>query len=185
MLHAKTAVADGLWARVGSTNLNVTSWIGNYELDVAIEDAQFAAKMEALYEEDLTHATEVVLSTHNRVRPAIPARGRRGQHGRRPRGRLRGSASRAAAGALRIGNTVGAAMSNRRALGPAETGTLLLVAAATLLLAVVALMWPLVVAVPLSLLGLWVSTSLLVRTILLWRRRFRKAQRPLRNEAEP
>ena len=38
MLHAKTAVADGRWARVGSTNLNVTSWIGNYELDIAIED---------------------------------------------------------------------------------------------------------------------------------------------------
>ncbi len=33
MLHAKTAVADGRWARVGSSNLNVASWIGNYELD--------------------------------------------------------------------------------------------------------------------------------------------------------
>ena len=40
MMHAKTAVADGLWARVGSTNLNIASWIGNYELDVAIEDAE-------------------------------------------------------------------------------------------------------------------------------------------------
>ena len=38
MLHAKTAVADARWARVGSTNLNLASWIGNYELDVAIED---------------------------------------------------------------------------------------------------------------------------------------------------
>ncbi|HTE16718.1 MAG TPA: phospholipase D-like domain-containing protein, partial [Burkholderiales bacterium] len=61
MLHAKTAVADGLWARVGSTNLNITSWIGNYELDVAVEDANFAAQMEAAYEEDLTNATEIVL----------------------------------------------------------------------------------------------------------------------------
>ena len=34
MLHAKTAVADGRWARVGSTNLNIASWIGNWELDV-------------------------------------------------------------------------------------------------------------------------------------------------------
>ena len=29
MLHAKTAVVDGLWARVGSTNLNLQSWMGN------------------------------------------------------------------------------------------------------------------------------------------------------------
>ena len=39
MVHAKTAVADGLWARVGSTNLNIQSWMGNWELDVAVEDA--------------------------------------------------------------------------------------------------------------------------------------------------
>ena len=38
MLHAKTAVADARWARVGSTNLNLASWIGNRELDVVIED---------------------------------------------------------------------------------------------------------------------------------------------------
>jgi cardiolipin synthase len=31
MLHAKTAVADGTWARVGSTNLNLASWLGNRE----------------------------------------------------------------------------------------------------------------------------------------------------------
>src|SRR5207245_8223690 len=30
VLHAKTAVADSLWTRVGSTNLNVASWLGNW-----------------------------------------------------------------------------------------------------------------------------------------------------------
>ena len=34
MLHAKTAVADDFWSRIGSTNLNLASWMGNYELDV-------------------------------------------------------------------------------------------------------------------------------------------------------
>ena len=29
MLHAKTAVADGRWSRVGSSNLNVSSWLAN------------------------------------------------------------------------------------------------------------------------------------------------------------
>jgi hypothetical protein len=27
-LHAKTAVADGRWARVGLMNLNIASWLG-------------------------------------------------------------------------------------------------------------------------------------------------------------
>jgi cardiolipin synthase len=41
MLHAKTAVADAHWERVGSTNLNIASWIGNWEMDVAVEDERF------------------------------------------------------------------------------------------------------------------------------------------------
>jgi cardiolipin synthase len=41
MLHAKTAVADGRWARIGSSHLNISSWLGNYELDVAVEDEAF------------------------------------------------------------------------------------------------------------------------------------------------
>ena len=45
MMHAKTAVADGKWARVGSTNANITSWFGNWELDVAIEDQDFGRQM--------------------------------------------------------------------------------------------------------------------------------------------
>ena len=53
MIHAKTAVADGRWARVGSTNANITSWFGNWELDVAIEDEQFGAEMQAMFERDL------------------------------------------------------------------------------------------------------------------------------------
>src|SRR4029079_1954841 len=32
MLHAKTAVADDRWSRVGSTNLNMASWLTNFEL---------------------------------------------------------------------------------------------------------------------------------------------------------
>ena len=62
MLHAKTAVADGKWARVGSTNANITSWFGNWELDVAIEDERFGRQMMAMYETDLANSTEVVLT---------------------------------------------------------------------------------------------------------------------------
>ena len=60
MLHSKTAVADGRWARVGSSNLNVASWLANYELDAVIEDAEFAGAMALQYELDLANSTEVV-----------------------------------------------------------------------------------------------------------------------------
>jgi cardiolipin synthase len=159
MLHAKTAVADGKWARVGSTNLNVASWLGNYELDVAIEDEGFGHAMQALYEADLMRATELVLAPHNRVRATV----------RQRRGLRRGaSASRAAAGALRLGNTVGAAIVNRRVLGSTEAGTMAGVGLALLAVAAAMLWWPLAVAVPLAGLGGWVALSLLVRA---WRLR--------------
>jgi hypothetical protein len=97
MIHAKTAVADGLWARVGSTNLNIASWLGNRELYVIVEDEPFAREMEDLY--DLRNATEVVLQ-RNRVRaPGAPSR----RHGPTTSGG--GSGGRVAAGAVRVGNT--------------------------------------------------------------------------------
>src|SRR5678815_4298680 len=49
MLHAKTAVADEKWARIGSTNLNIASWLGNCELDVVVEDEAFGRNMEEMY----------------------------------------------------------------------------------------------------------------------------------------
>lgn len=164
MLHAKTAVADCRWARVGSTNLNVASWISNYELDVAIEDAGFARDMQDMYEQDLGQATEIVLGDRRRVRraAAVP-RSVPGSAGR---------ASRAAANALRIGNTVGAAFSNRRKLGPEESGLAFNVALGFLLLAVVALLMPLAITVPLAALALWIAVTLLVRA---WRTRKRGA----------
>jgi cardiolipin synthase len=64
MMHAKTAVADSRWARIGSTNLNLSSWIGNYELDVAVEDEKFAQEMEEMYLDDLKNSTEIILSKH-------------------------------------------------------------------------------------------------------------------------
>ena len=48
MIHAKTAVVDGKWARVGSTNLNIASFMGNWELDVTVEDERFAREMEEM-----------------------------------------------------------------------------------------------------------------------------------------
>jgi cardiolipin synthase len=156
MLHAKTAVADGRWARIGSTNLNIASWLGNFELDVAVEDRQFARAMEGMYEEDLANATEIVLDARRRVcSTGAPVRRRRARAG--------GSTARAAAGALRLGNTVGAAIADRRVLGPAEAGIMTGAGLALLGFALIGILWPLAIVLPLALAAGWAAVSLLVR----------------------
>ncbi len=163
MLHAKTAVADGHWARVGSTNLNIASWLGNCELDAVVEDASFARQMEEIYLEDLTHATEIVLTA--RRPPQLPAPAR-------PVGQIgsgTGSAGRAAAGAVRIGNVIGAAFTDRRALGPVEaqmmvTGALLLLGFACFFA-----LYPRALAYPLVAGSIWVGVTLLMRAYKLHR----------------
>ena len=162
MLHAKTAVADSRWARVGSTNLNLTSWIGNWELDVAVEDEPFANTMEAMYLDDLSHATEVVLTARHRVHLSQQPEPRRN----RPGG-MHGGRGRAAAGALGVGSAVGAAIANRRVLGAAEARVMASAGLILLVISGVAMIWPKVVAIPLSLIVGWVALSLLFRAATL------------------
>jgi cardiolipin synthase A/B len=169
MLHAKTAVADGTWARVGSSNLNPASWLGNSEIDVAVEDAGFAQRMEAMYLEDLEHATEVVLGAEarrRRIAKTLP-RSRRGPTGQR------GSMSRAAAGAVRLGNTVGAAVTNHRELGRTESRVVFGAGILPLALAGAALYWPKLVAVPAALVGAWAGVALWSRALRLRRQEAR------------
>lgn len=61
MLHAKTIVADGAWCRVGSSNLNASSLVGNYELDVLLHDPGLGARLEAQFRRDLARSGEVEL----------------------------------------------------------------------------------------------------------------------------
>ena len=61
MLHAKTMVVDGRWCRIGSTNLNFSSLLANYELDVVIEDAELGQAMEAQFRRDLDRCIEIGL----------------------------------------------------------------------------------------------------------------------------
>jgi len=151
-------VADGLWARVGSTNLNLASWMSNYELDVAIENADFAQIMSAQYERDLSCATEIVLTARNRVRRAGAAAAVEPAP-RGPRRAMSGSAGRAAAGAVSVGSALGAALTNRRALGPAEAGLLAVMAVTAALIGIVAALWPRVLAWPLAVMAAWLATA--------------------------
>ena len=154
MMHAKTAVADGRWARVGSTNLNLSSWIGNRELDLVVEDAPFAAALEAAYVRDLAHATELTLE---------PGRGRRPLPRPRPV-RAGGSAGRAAAGAKRLGDALGAAFaSDVRVLEPMDAKLPLLVGLGALLLAALVVAFPWLLAAPVALALAWCAVALFAR----------------------
>ncbi|MBI1760924.1 MAG: cardiolipin synthase B [Acidobacteria bacterium] len=158
MLHAKTAVADGRWARVGSTNLNLASWLGNWELDVIVENQGFGHAMEQMYLDDLQNATEIVLTARNRI-ALIRERRRRKL---REQFSVTGS-SRAAAGAIRLGNAVSAALTNHRVLSPSEARITASAGLLLLCLSGLAVWWPHLLTVPLAFLGAWVAISLFLR----------------------
>ncbi len=164
MIHAKTAVADGRWARVGSSNLNLASWITNWELDVVVEDARFGEQMEQMFLDDLANSTEILLTAKRRI--AKPDR-------LRPR-RLRAkldtiSSGRTAAGAVRIGHAVTAAIANRRILSPAEARIMFSSGLLLLLFSVIAVFWPRVVSVPLAVFAVWLAVSLFLKAVGLYR----------------
>ncbi len=166
MIHAKTAVADGRWARVGSTNANITSWFGNWELDVAVEDAGFGEQMMAMFEKDLANSTEVVL-TARKMRSA-----ERRKTARLEDWRTRGKTTRraAAAGAIRMGRTLGAALTKHRPVGAAEAYSLFWSSLIFLGLGLLALKYPKAIAVPLGVLAVWFAVSGLIQSWHLYRR---------------
>jgi cardiolipin synthase A/B len=76
MLHAKTSVADGRWTRVGSSNLNPSSLVGNYELDVLVEDPGLGEAMERQFRLDVARSREVIRRPARgpqRISAALPA----------------------------------------------------------------------------------------------------------------
>jgi cardiolipin synthase len=156
MLHAKTAVADGRWSRIGSSNLNLSSWLANYELDLAMYDEGFGDQMEWMYLDDLANATEIVLGRRNRVTPLRETQPRHLHP-------VRGRASRAAASALRLGNTVGAALTDRRVLGTSEAGVMLKVGLALTAVAVLGTLFPRLIAIPVGIVAAWIGVALVAR----------------------
>jgi cardiolipin synthase len=59
VLHAKTAVIDGTWSTVGSSNIDRRSFIHNYELNVIVLDPAFGQDMENAFAEDLRDSKQV------------------------------------------------------------------------------------------------------------------------------
>ena len=67
MVHAKTFVGDHEWARVGSSNLNVSSLMGNYELDLIAEHEALTATLATQFLHDMAQSREIVLMARRRL----------------------------------------------------------------------------------------------------------------------
>jgi cardiolipin synthase len=61
MIHAKTMVADGRFAMLGSSNIDARSSEINEELDVVVYDEGFGRSMEEAFEKDLAQSRPYAL----------------------------------------------------------------------------------------------------------------------------
>jgi cardiolipin synthase len=59
LLHAKTAVIDGVWSTVGSSNIDLRSFLHNAEVNVVILGTGFANEMNAMFERDLARSVQI------------------------------------------------------------------------------------------------------------------------------
>jgi cardiolipin synthase len=59
LLHAKTAVIDGVWSTVGSSNLDPRSFGTNDEIDAIVLGEDFAGQMETMFQADIAEAIAV------------------------------------------------------------------------------------------------------------------------------
>ncbi|MCR5881479.1 phospholipase D-like domain-containing protein [Rhizobacter sp. J219] len=66
ILHSKTAVIDGVWATVGSTNLDWRSFLHNDELNAVVLGGDFGQQMEAVFAKDLAASQPVTLTEWKR-----------------------------------------------------------------------------------------------------------------------
>lgn len=166
MIHAKTSVADGIWCRVGSSNLNTASLLGNWEIDVGVVDESLAAQLEGLFLADLASSVEIVLPGSGRtivtrkgeqptpVTPLDP----QGTLQERLERELRSSAPVGTrwriSDLVRAGSSFGEALAGHRPLGREDRTVLGTVAIFTLPLGILGIFFPWILG--------WVATAILI-----------------------
>jgi cardiolipin synthase A/B len=162
MIHAKTLVADGWLSKVGSTNLNFSSLAANWEIDLVVEDPDFARQMEELFEDDISKSREVHLESSGRGTRV------------RPQGQVDTSDSGARAGVVGSGTGSGATLSRvgttvfQKGTAPLQTHEHAIAVAASGTLLGVSLLgarFPRLVAWPLVALGALLGGLGLVRAV--------------------
>jgi cardiolipin synthase len=66
VMHAKTACIDGVWSTIGSTNLDMRSFLHNDEINAVMLSREFAARMEQMFEADVAESDEITLEQWKR-----------------------------------------------------------------------------------------------------------------------
>lgn len=66
ILHSKSALIDGVWATVGSTNLDWRSFLHNHELNAVVLGSEFGLQMQAMFDKDLAGSDEITLKQWKR-----------------------------------------------------------------------------------------------------------------------
>lgn len=66
ILHSKTALVDGVWATVGSTNLDWRSFLHNHELNAVVLGVEFGSQVQAMFKKDLAESDAITLEQWER-----------------------------------------------------------------------------------------------------------------------
>jgi cardiolipin synthase A/B len=185
MIHAKTMVADGVWSRIGSSNLNSASLLGNWEIDAGVLDEPLAVQMEGLFLADLTSAVEIVLPRSMAAVPGTPGGPEvpegagvsppktvldpgRTLHERLERLRkgTQGPTRWGVPELLRAGSSLGDALAGHRTLGKEDRTVLGTAAALVLAVAGLAAFFPRLVGWSIAAVAGWFGVVLAVRSVI-------------------
>lgn len=182
MIHAKTAVADGVWTRIGSSNLNLASLLSNWELDLAILDREVGSQMEDIFLRDLASSVEIRLPPRGSdagrralVRKPVEGTGedddpstaadiaaaREARRLARRGGRLGRVLNRISRAAIVLGR----ALLGQRNVGTEDTAWMVTIAIVLLATAAAGFMLPRVLAWPLAFLFVWIGIASLYRAL--------------------
>ena len=188
MMHAKTTVADGVWSRIGSSNLNSASLMGNWEIDVGVLDEGLGSQLEGLFLADLASSREIILPARipRTPVPREPGEGGMPTQFLDPQGTLperleqlrsRGAARLGMAPLVRAGSALGGALAGNRQLGREDRTVLGTLSVGILLVAVLAGIFPTLVGWTVAGAAFWFGSSMGIRA-------FAQAQRARAEERE-
>ncbi len=195
MIHAKTAVVDDYWSRVGSSNLNAASLLGNWELDAGVVDRDLAGQVAGLFMADLASAVEILLPSDFQTRELEEAAGRgistleeAPDLAARWRGWARSATGRQTltlADLVRAGSTLGDAIAGHRVVGREDRAVLAALTVALLTGATLAIFLPRTAAWTLAALMAWLGGVLALRGLFQFFRARREARAKRNQEPTP
>ena len=66
VMHAKTAVIDGVWSTIGSSNLDLRSFLHNDEINAVVLGGEFARQMDTMFASDVAESEQIMLKQWKR-----------------------------------------------------------------------------------------------------------------------